>query len=164
MSLTPSQLTTLKTDILANTDPAVIQAVTDGANNVIADWYNQEASPAYIVYRPKVSRDEMAQAIELDDVANITDADSARLVRFFDLRPDGFYGELASERAGFDDVLSSAAGDDSQQAVAALWKRSATYGEKALANGTGAGSDADPDTMGFEGAVSANDVRDALNS
>ena len=166
MALTPAQLTTLKANILANTDPAVIQAITDGANNVIADWYNQLASPAYWLYRNMVTPSEIKQAIDINDMVNITDTDRSRVVDIIAIRSEiGFNGESASDRAAFDDVFSAAAGDNSQQAIAALWKRQGTYAEKVFSLGTDNGNNsANPDTTSFQGTLSFQDVVAALNS
>ncbi len=41
-----------------------------------------------------------------------------------------------------------------------MWKRTATRGEKVFATGTG--SDASPATLNYEGAISYNDVKDAM--
>lgn len=160
MPLTPAQLTTFKADLDANTNQVIIDALAIGNNNGIVDWYNLDASPAFTVYKNLVPLDEVSNAIELDDVANITSADSDRLIKFYALRPEGVFANKASDRVGFDDVFSAAAGDDSQQALIALWKKLATNIEKLFAAGTG--TDGDPAVMGFEGPVSLQDVRDAI--
>ena len=160
MSLTPGQVTTFKTDIDSNTNQLVINALAIGNNNGIVAWYNLDASPAFTVYKNLVPLEEVSLAIELDDVADITPADSDRLIKFFALRPGGVFASNATDRDGFDDVFSAAAGDDSQQALIALWKRLASHIEKLFATGTG--SAGDPAVMGFEGPVSLQDVRNAI--
>ena len=163
MALTPAQLTTLKADIQGNTNQTVIDALAAGANNAIADWYNETASPDWWVYKLNVPIEEVSEAIELDDIANMTTGDNEKLKTFYALRTaSGVFPSKASERTGFDDIFSAAAGDDSQQALAALWRRTASNFEKLFSTGTG--SNADPATMEVQGPVSIQDIRDALAS
>lgn len=168
MALTQAQLQTLKTDILANTDPEVIAALAAGSNNAIADWYNQLASPSYWLYRSGVSAEELSNAINLQNMADITAADSDRVMKLFNLRTFNggeFHGDVESDRTAWDDVFSAAAGDESQQAIAALWQRTGTYAEQVFSLGTGTGADAaNADTTSFQGLLSSNDVIAALNS
>lgn len=163
MALTPAQLQTLKTDIESNTDQTVIDALAAGANNAIAAWYNQTASPDYYVYKNVVPINEVSAAIELDDVANMTTGDNEKLKTFYALRTQsGVFASKQSEREGFDDIFSAAAGDDSQQALIVLWRRLASNAEKLFATGTG--TSGDPSVMAVDGAISLQDVRDALAS
>ena len=174
--LTDSQKTALKADILANTDQQVIDGLTNGDNGAIAAWYNEFASPAYFVWRPNVPASVIADIIELDDVANITDTDGARLVRFFDIRSNNggnFHGDRFSDREAFADVFSAAAGDQSETAIAKSWYRQATNAEKLFSLGTQPGTepsakdvavDAGPDELTFQGAITFQDVGAALNS
>ena len=46
--MTPEQLTTLKTAILAETDAEFVEARTKGQTSRMAAFYNTEASPALI--------------------------------------------------------------------------------------------------------------------
>lgn len=158
MSLSPAQLVTFKADIVSN--PEVAGDLSIGNNNGIRNWYNQDAVPDFIVYRTLVPLDEVHEAIELDDVANITNTNSDRLVKFLSIRPGGVFASKVTDREGFDDIFSAAAGNDSQQALIALWKRLANNIEKLFATGTG--SDGDPAIMSYEGIVSLQDVRNAL--
>ena len=162
--LTTAQLATFKADIIANTNQAVIDALAAGAHNAIAAWYNGTASPDFYMFRTLVSPDEVGMVIELDDVANMTTGDVEKLNSFFRLRPGGFSGNSLSDRAGFDDVLSSAAADDSQQAIIALWKRLATEAEKLFSTGAGVGTIGDPADSVLDGSVSSGDITAALNS
>ena len=162
MTLTDPQKATLKAHILANTAQQVVDGLTNGDNGAIADWYNQQESPDFFVFINSVSADDVGRAIELDDIANMTTGDVAKLEAFFRLRSGGFSGESATDRAGFDDVLSAAAADDSQQAVAALWQRLANRIEKLFSIGTG--SLIDPAIAPYTGAISYQDIGSALNS
>lgn len=164
MALDASQLAAYKADILANTDPVIVQALSDGANNVITNWYNEDVSPDYWIYRDMVPTENVRDAINANDLVNITTADSDRVIKLLSVRQErGFSGADADDRAAWDDVFSAAAGDKSQQAIAALWTRTATNIEKLFSLSTGSGVDAaNADTTSFQGAVTLQDTRDAL--
>lgn len=166
MSLTAAQLTTLKADILANTDPAVTTALANGDSGAVATWYNLEASPAYHIYKQLVSSDEIRDVIDAVNIVNITAADLDRVQALLEIRADrGFSGANARDRLAWDDVFSSATGDESQQAIAALWTRLATNAEKVFALSTGNGaSAATADTTSFQGSLSFQDINAALQS
>ena len=160
--LTDAQWATFKADILANTNQTVIDAVAAGDAGVIAGWYSEDASPDYWVYKDLVPIDEVSRVIELDDVANMTTGDNEKLKTFYAVRQGGVFASKQSDRDGFDDIFSAAAGDDSQQALLALWKRLASNIEKLFA--VGAGSSGTPSDAGFLGQISYQDVARALNS
>ena len=166
MALTPEQLPTFKADILANTNQVVIDALAAGANQTIADWYRQEASPQYTIYRRVVPAKEVSDAIFLENLEKITASKSAAVLQMFQIRTfDGgeFHGHVQSDREAFDNAFSAAAGNESQVAIAALWTRFANYAEK-LFTVSGSGTTIDPAVTSFEGLVSSSDVIQALNS
>jgi len=160
-TLTDAQLATFKADIIANTNQAVIDALAGGANNAIAEWYSGDTVD-YWAYRNLVPIDEVSTAIELDDVANMTTGDNEKLKTFYVIRQGGVFADKASDRTGFNDIFSAAAGDDSQQALIALWKRLANELEKIFATGTG--TNGTPSTLAVVGDCSLQNVRDALAS
>ena len=160
-TLTDAQLATFKVDIIANTNQAVIDALAGGANNAIAEWYSTETAD-YWVYRDLVPIDEVSAAIELDDIANMTTGDNEKLKTFYVIRQGGVFASKASDRNGFNDIFSAAAGDDSQQALIALWKRIANELEKLFA--TGSGTNGSPSTTAVIGDCTLQNVRDALAS
>lgn len=164
--LTAAQLTDLKTDIQANADPTVVQAISDGNHGAIAAWYNQDASPDYWIYRELVEADEIRDSIDVQDLADITDTDRGRVVDILAVRSErGFSGADARDRSAWDDVFSAASGDNSQQAIAVLWTRIATNSEGVFALSTGSGANAaNADTTSWQGELSSSDVTNALNS
>ena len=166
MALTSGQLTTLKADILANTDPAVIQALADGNDGAVAEWYNLDAAPDYWIFRDLVPSDEVRDAIDAQNIADMTSADRDRTVLLLGIRSDrGFSGANTRDRSAWDDIFSTAAGDESQQAILALWSRAASNTEKVFVLGTNTGAtSALADTTSFQGDITFRDVRDALNS
>lgn len=163
-----------KTDIEGNTDQAVIDALAAGDSGAIAAWYNQDASPAHWVFRCLVSVGEIRQAIDAHNLVDITSADLDRVMALLELRGGsgaqggneiGFSGEVETDRTAWDDAFSAAAGDESQQAIALLWTRVATYAEQVHALGTGTGADAaNADTSSWQGTVTFSDVNKALES
>ena len=160
MPLSAEQLVVFRDDILTNTDPVVVTALANNDTAGIADWYNGDTSPGYYIYRGLIPPEEMAIAIELADVANMVSADVERLVAFFTIRPGGFFSEKDSERAGFDDVLSAAAANQSQQEVEAIWRRWANNLEEIYA--VGVGEFQDPSIAGYFGTTNFQEVRNAL--
>lgn len=152
MALTSQQKTTLKADILANGDAnALYQA---GNLQGLADLYNALASPAFIVWKSAVPKDEVGKAFQASALAAITAGNNDKLANFAAWN-DVVYPWRADQRAFFDDVFSVAAGAGTRAALLALWKRSATRAEKLFATGTG--SDASPATLVVEGPLSYTD-------
>ena len=159
---TTEQQAAIKADILANPDLDAFPNTVDGAFGIKAA-YDLVAVPDFFVYQD-VSAKEVSDAIHLDEIANITSADSDRVIKFFQIRSfDGgqFHGAEQSDRDAWDDVFSAAAGDASQQAIAALWRRLATRLEALFATGTG--TNGDPAIMTLQ-TVSYQDIYDARNS
>ena len=104
MALTPAQLAALKTDITTNVNQVVIDALAAGDVGVIAGWYNGDAVADYWVYKDVVPINEVSAAIELDDVANMTSGDNAKLNTFYAIRSEsGVFASKATDRDGFDD-------------------------------------------------------------
>lgn len=169
MPLTPSQLTALKNDIDA--DPSLSSlANTPDNNQAIATVYNAEASPAFHVYRTRVMESEYTDSNGVD-VANGNatttwswtvfinrsvgerEAWSRMFQRTF-VNPSA-----ANVRQAFADIFSGAGGATQRNHLAVLSLRKATRAEKLFATGTG--SFASPATMGFEGALTYQDVTQA---
>lgn len=72
--LTQSQLTTLKTAMLAETDPELVSYRTNGQTSLIMDWYNGVAEPDFIIWRDAVTKDEIyANGFDWVQVDNVTE-------------------------------------------------------------------------------------------
>lgn len=158
-ALTDAQKATLKTDILANTDPVVVQARIDGANGVIASWYSGDASPDYWVWQSIRSLDQVGLSLDGVDIGNITSANAERVGVFFTAVPGGVVPSRADHRAFFDDVFSGAVGATTRANLDALWRRLANRLEKLFATGPGTGTNADPATLVVEGSATAANVQ-----
>ncbi len=164
MALTDAQLVTYKSHIDANTDPTVVQAVADGANNVITTYYDDESDPEYWIFRREVPMEEVRDAIDAMDIVTMQTADRDRMLALLEVRAErGFSGESGNDILAWDDVFSSPLVDTSQQAIAALWTRVARNIETVFAQGTGTGADADnADVTTYQGGVTIEDTRKAM--
>lgn len=179
--LTSSQLQTLKTDLAANTNtvtiggsPVAINAITGAlrtADNAdaVARWYNGLASPEFVLWKFSVSLEDVGDAINGQNVADMTAANADRLSVFFNIMPGGVKPFRADHRAFFNDVFSGAAGTETRATLdgtnpqnPGLWRRIANRIEKLLSTGTG--SYADPATIPDESiTIVYQDVQAAWN-
>ncbi len=167
MFLTTEQLVIFKEDIESNTNEEVIAARNAGNNSAIAEWYSRINILDFWIFKRIVPLEEVSEVIELDDVANMTQGDNERLKTFFAIRQDGVFASKLTDRAGFDDIFKSSAGDMTQQALIDLWKRLATNMEKLFAvepdeGEPGQGTNDDPAQSVIIGGASLQNVRDAV--
>lgn len=161
MALTPAQQTTLKAAILADGTLNAFPNTSDGAAGIAA-LLNVDSSPAFIVWKTNVSLTEVGDHIDGVELSNLTTAESNRMQVIASYSVDGVNPSVIDRRAMFDDIFNGAGGATTQASLLALWKRTATAGEKIFATGTG--SDADPATLDFEGQLSYQDITTARNS
>jgi hypothetical protein len=161
--LTAPQLQAIKTYIDATPELAAQPLNSDGAF-AIAAALNLAASPAFIVWRSKVARDEITQNGFTWTLVDALNVGSARIWDWmFDNETKSINPSKVNVRQGIADVWSGTAGKLAvQAAVLVHCKRSATVAEKLLATGTG--TDVTPATMNFEGSLSYQDVSDARAS
>lgn len=159
MALTSAQLQTLKAAINAETDPIFVQYRTDGNNGGMAAFYNENTSPAFIVYKSVVTTDQVGKAVNYIAVEAMTDANRTRITTFYAMNPEQF--EPRSDvRTFWSNTFSGALGGQGQasrDALDALWRRTATKGEKLFATGTG--TTASPAALGWEGTITSDDIR-----
>lgn len=154
MSLTTTQIATLRADILA--DPALVQYAADARPNMIVAAYNSPAAPTFRVWRTDVKPSDIATAFvwtEIDALA----AGKARIWEWMRLALVLNCG-IANIRQGLNDAFSATT--STKLAVLAVIKRDATRAEELFATGTG--SDGAPGTMTFVGNVTDMDVELAL--
>ncbi len=160
-SLTPAQQATLKTCI--DTNPTWAALLNDSASAVtIAAGLNAAAAPAWIVWRRAVPTAEIGTTVNYVAVAAMTTANLDRVKTFVTLNPDSFDPSRADIRTYMADTFSGALGGQGQatrDALEAMYRRSATSGEKCLSTGTG--STASPATLGYEGQIGWPDVQAA---
>lgn len=173
-ALTAAQLTTLRNDINANVTaiPAALVDCggyvgvqvknvpnnTDG-NICLARFYNQDSSPAFIVWKTSVPLVTVGQTFNATELAGLTSLNTQRLQNLAAWLTTGVNPALTSVRQFFDDIFSGAGGTNTRAALLALWKRTSTRAERLYATGTG--SDASPGQLVFEGGISGSDVDQA---
>lgn len=162
MALTTQQAATLKTFI--QNDPTLnAQPLNSDGAYAIAAAINQAATPAFIVWRTSVDTDEvMRNGMDWTRVDNLN-VGKARIWEWM-TKPGSFNPSKANVRAGIDATWVGTAADLAvRAAVYTHCKRNASVVEKLLIT-SGAGSDASPAVMGFEGPISYQDVEAARNN
>lgn len=159
MQLNTQQLGTLKSAILAETDPAFVVYRDNGDNGMMASWYNAPSSPEFIVWKTNVPLSDVAANVDGVELVGLT---TAKLAAYQALLLAGAVNPSKDRlRAGFDAVFSAAGGNTTRPLLLALWKRTAKRGEKLYATGTG--STAVPGLLVFEGDITSADITDARN-
>lgn len=159
-SLTPAQLTALRTNILASELAAKCVGFGDGPFDIAAA-YNLPASPAFVVRRTSVETREIGPVLNYVAVVNLTTANRDRATTFVMLNP-GSFTPTADVEAYWAETFSGALGGQGQatrDALANLWRRNVTRFERVFATGTG--TTASPGALVVEGAVSPDVVRQA---
>lgn len=151
--LTPDQLATLKADILADPVLAAQPMHSDGAW-AIAEAY--KAITTFIVWRTSVP---VSEIVNNGFIWTAVDTLSAGKARIWDWMRES--GEINPSKPNVRQGLQDAFGN-SQPNIAQHLKRAANRVEKLFA--TGAGTDATPGKMSFEGVLSYQDVEQARAS
>lgn len=155
MPLTIAQQDALKADFANHA--AITADVAAGNTQLIADFYNGQASPDFYVWRTGIGQEEVNGAVDWAEVVTLT---TNELLSFMLLKDqDRINGSVSSIRTAFAEIFKNKV--NTRDALVALAKRSATYAEKLFATG-GDGSEATPATMGYEGPISSGDVAAAL--
>ena len=180
--MTPSQLTTLKAAIQAETDPVFVSYRNQGSTGLMAEWFNSAST--FVVWRSTTPTSEIANAIAW---ANLTPADTPDGTQLWENRALACQGKqfniqtlflaaagftasgLSNVRQGWNDSLTNIPAGVGGALLSAGWaavrtamQRNATKGEKVFATGTGTAGT--PGTLGFEGSVADYDVVQALAS
>lgn len=145
--MTPAQLSTLKT--LASADQAAAGFIATADDQALADWFNTPDASFY-VWRTNVRIDECNKVMVWTEVDALTNG-KARIWDWMS-RMGVLDASQANVRQGLVDAFSAAT--NTRTALTALAKRNATRAEKALI-ASGAGSNASPAIMGYEGVMSA---------
>lgn len=168
MPLTSAQLTTLGQDIAANSatiNGVAISALPHTQDNAfdVAAWYNVTANPDYLVWRSDVTITEvMLNGFDWTRVDNL----SVGKARIWDwmFQLGSINPSKPNIRAGIDAVWVGTAADLAVRAAVYTHcyrpcRRVEAVFNTATAGGVGTrGTTANPDTMGYEGTVSANEI------
>lgn len=160
MALTTAQSQAIKAAILA--DPT-LAAMTSGPGTdfgAIANAMNLAASPAFVVWRTLVTREEIQgdDAFDYAQVDNLTNGSKYRVWEWmFANTATAINPSKPNIRAGIAATWFGSAGLLAVQAVVlARCKRNASRAEKACATGTG--TTQTPALLTFEGDVSLADI------
>lgn len=180
--MTPSQLSAIKADILADQSLSSFPNTSDG-NFEIAKIYNAIAAPDFFVWQTAANVQTIFDNITWanytpqdvpDNTATWTNRAIACQCKQINLQTmltgrETINAAKTSIRAGLQDALTQLPSGASGATRAAGWvavqaalQRKATRGEKVLS--AGSGSSASPATMGFEGSISYQDIESARNS
>ena len=157
MSLTPTQLETLKTAILADPALAAQPNTADGAF-VIAAAMNSQASPDFTVWKTSVGVDEIMQNGFVWTTVDSMTVGKARIWDWMS-KLGAINPSRPNVRQGLTDAFGS--GTAMANAIVPYLKRLALRIEKLFATGTGSVSV--PATLVFEGTISFQDVQEARN-
>ena len=163
MQLTAPQLQTLKTDILANTDPAFVAARNAQNNGQMAAWYNVNST--FIVFKPTAPTADIGDIVNYVAVAALTDISVNKLNIFYTLNPSQFEPVRSDERTYLADVFSGALGGQGQatrDALDAYYRRAALRGEKLYCTGTGTTAIPGALNATANGDITTDNITDAL--
>ena len=153
--LTNTQLQILANDILLDPVLSSLPLTPDGAF-AIAEAYNQEATPAFSVWRTSVGVDEiMNNGFVWTAVDSLTNG-KARIWEWM-TRLGTINPSKANIRQGLQDAFG--AGSAMSTAIAPHLKRNASRIERLFATGTG--TTQSPGTLTFEGRVTYQDIQEA---
>jgi len=159
--LTPAQQATLKTNIQA--DPMLSLLTPSNSSALqIANAYNSEASPLFVVWRSEVTKDEIGNAWVGTDIDGMSSLNMQRLQLLFASvgERSTFDMRRTDRRAGFENPFGANVNNPSRVAMRTVWKRNATRLEKLLGSGTG--SDASPGITTFEGSVTYSEINQVM--
>jgi hypothetical protein len=185
MTLSAQHKSTLKADIAANT--ATINGVqiknmpnNSDANFAIAQWYSSQAAPDYFVWRTSVARAEIYNITSESGTSWDWTFYKNQSVTEQNAWVQMFMGDQAdfsrvNLRAGIGKIFTAGSSVNRDHALA-IGRRRANRVEKlfgtAVANppantgndGGVRGTATNPDVMGYEGAITGDDVESARNS
>lgn len=162
MALTPQQLPALKAAIDAATDPQFVEYRTNGQNTLMADWFNAAATPAFVVWKTKVTQDEIMQnGFDWVRVDNLSVGKARIWEWLFDNAEAAINPSKMNVRLGIDEVWRGTAADLAvRAAVYTHCKRSSARGERLFATGTG--TDQTPGDLVYVGAIRDTDIGNAM--
>jgi hypothetical protein len=166
--MTPAQLTTLRAAIFASANPAVIAARQTNDDTGLAALYNLPST--YVAWRTDVTRAQIYHSTSdegttWDWTKYVSQSLSEQNAWVQIFMGDQANFSLDNLRAGVNKIFSGAGSAAQRAHIAAIAKRQATEAEKVFATtGGGVGTTQLPGKMTWEGAVSPQNMSDALAS
>lgn len=133
-SLSYAQLLTLKTNIGTNFPGA---GDTPDDDFAIAEWYNETASPQFVVWKTQVLAAEYEEVIVWSELDNITEPRWRIWTAITQNMTREFKPYKANVRQGLAEAFQSATAQQTRDALIAISKRDATRIERLFATGTG---------------------------
>ena len=160
MALTEEQIATFSTDIETNTDPVIVQALAEGNNNAIRDWYNGQASPDFYLWRTSMAVAEIReQHLNWEEV--VTSLTTNGLLSLLVLtQQESVDPSRESIRGAFAAIFSGPNLAATRTALLAAATRLASYAQRLFAEGEG--TPGSPALAAVE-VVTIDDVRAAVH-
>jgi hypothetical protein len=162
MSLSPTQIVTLKAAIAAQTDPTFVGYRTSGATGAMAEWYNGIATPAQLVWRTSVPASDSDEASNWSEFDNITQAGKRDSWGYFFNFPRDFSRNKV--RKWITDVWGSATTGSNAEAILLAGTRNATRGEVVFGGTSATTGTVTALKLAFEGSIRNEDIVAALGS
>lgn len=159
--MTPEQIATFRTALLAETDPELVGYRSNGQTPLIFAWYNKPATPDFWVWRTQVTQDEIMQnGFDWVRVDNLSVGKARIWEWMFKNQSNSINPSKANVRAGIGEAWKGTAADIAvRDAVLVHCRRLCTKVERLFA--TGAGTTAAPsDDVGL--SFTESDVTQAL--
>lgn len=158
MPLTTEQIATLRSSILAATDQATVDALAARNTAALADIYNLDASPAFVVWRTTLEPAEYREGVVWTEV----DALTAGKARIWEWLTQSATAPLEPHknnvRQGLADAWASST--TTRANLLAMAKRGASRVERLFVTGTG--TTAAPGLLVYEGPISSIEIAEAL--
>jgi hypothetical protein len=154
MSMTPTQLATLKAAILADGTLNAYPMGEDGCYDMAAQKLNVVASPAFVVWEDQMTPEKYEDAL-IEGATQIDALTQGKRDELFLIGKSTRDCNSIKVRAAIDDATGSQ--NTLKAALVAATKRNALLIEKILATGTG--TTGAPATLGWAGPVNYQDVK-----
>ncbi len=156
-SLTDAQTQTLAAALRADTDPAVVTAMTQRNDAELARLYNADST--FVVWRTTIYPQEYREAIVWTAVDGLTTGKA----RIWEWITQGMTAPIDATKTNIRKGIADAWGASSATGLAlqAVAKRPASKVEKLYVTGTG--TTANPGLLTWEGPLQVNEVSRALN-
>ena len=163
MALTPEQLQTFRAALYAETDPEFVGYREAGMAQPMTEWYNRPANPPKVVWKTALQLEEItSNGFDWVRVDNLSVGKARIWEWMFGSEDKSINPSKPNIRAGIAEVWKGTAADLAVQAtVLAHCKRGTSRIESLFA--VGAGTDASPATMGFEGMLTEMDISRAVS-
>ncbi|MBI3157596.1 MAG: hypothetical protein HYZ20_19625 [Burkholderiales bacterium] len=148
--LTDIQIAAVRTACFG--DPTAAALIAAGNANGLLEHLNTETT--FIVWRPVVDVEEIGRVVSYVAVVNLTATNLSRVTNFLALNRESFDPSRSDIRQYFADAFSGALGGQGQNtrdALEAMYRRAALRVEAMLATGTG--STASPGILSYEGTL-----------